>query len=383
MKSVGIVGLGKLGLPLTVLFAKYFQVKGVDICEERIKQIKRNHRFFEPQVNEYLEKYGRNLTVSTDFNILVDCEVVFIITQTPSLPSGKFDLQYVESALKKLHQVNPKCFAVVSSTINVGDIDKLQQVHKRIVYNPEFIKQGTIIQDFANPKYILIGAYRPEDGELVQSIWKKINYTTPTSIVKPMEAEIIKLSANFSFALGISFANMMGELCEKFKADPNKVLGAIYRDRRDYKPGLGFSGPCFPRDLVCFMQTCAENNVVSGMNLASAIDAINESIVTNYLRKIKSYGKRKIGFLGASYKPNVPYVYESQPLKIAEQLSKEGYEIFIYDPLAEDNAKKVLLGNTHFCSTIEECVESSEVVFVGTKNFSYIKLSKPTVNPWK
>jgi UDP-glucose 6-dehydrogenase len=218
-------------------------VYGVDVSEKRLEQIRNREHFVEPQVNKYLEKYGNNLTMSSNYSILSDCEVIFIITQTPSLPSRKFDISYVKEALTNVVKKNSKCLVVISSTINIGDMNELQKIHKRIVYNPEFIKQGSILNDFSCPRFVLIGAFTENDGIEIAKIWRKY-HAKPVFIVKPVEAEIIKLSLNVSFTLGITFANMTGELCEKFDADSNKVLDVIYQDRRNYKAGLGFSGPC-------------------------------------------------------------------------------------------------------------------------------------------
>lgn len=379
--KIGIIGLGKLGLPLALVFSKYFKVYGVDINENIIQRILNHEKFFEPKVNEYLERYGKNLVVSNNYEILRNCNVVFIITQTPSLPSGNFDLQYVKSALKQLHETNSNCLAVISSNINIGDIDKLSKIHSRIAYNPEFIRQGSIIQDFENPKFVLIGAYSKEDGELIANIWKQI-HNKPVYTVKPIEAEIIKLSLNVSFTLGIVFANIIGEICEKFNADSNKVLDIIYQDRRNYKAGLGFMGPCFPRDVNCLKAISIENNIKSAYKLTNLLNELNEYIVVKYLQEIKSFGKKKVGILGVAYKPNVPYIYESQSLKIAQQLQSEGYDVYIYDPLAQENAKQVL-NNAHFCSSINECLEKAEIIFIGTANYSNIKSEKPIINPWK
>jgi len=379
--KIGVVGLGKLGLPLAVLFSKHFTVYGVDVSERRVEQILKREEFFESQVNNYLEKHGNNLIVSADYSSITDCDVVFIITQTPSLPSGKFDLQYAESALKKLHKENSNCLAVISSTINIGDMDKLRKIHKRTAYNPEFIKQGSIINDFLNPKFVLIGAYAREDGGQVANIWKKF-HDKPIWVVRPAEAEIIKLGLNVSYTLGITFANMIGELCEKFGVDSNNVLDVIYQDRRNYKVGLGFGGPCFPRDVNCFKHTCIKHSVGSGHRLANLLNGLNNYTVERYYRMLTYYGKKKIGILGLAYKPNVPYLDESQPLKIAKRLLVDGYEVFVYDELAEENARKELTGNINFCSSVEECVEKSDVIFVGTSNFKDVKSrGKVVLNP--
>ena len=377
LASIGVIGLGKLGLPLAVLLAKHFRVYGVDVNPKRIQRILKRENFFEPHLNNYLEKHRDNLFVSIDYSELKDCDVVFILTQTPSLPSGKFDLQYVESALKQLDNVNPRCLAVVSSTINIGDMNKLQASHERVIYNPEFIRQGSIIHDFENPKFILIGAYDKKDAQLLSRIWG--NYHDKTVfIVKPVEAEIAKLTLNVSYTLGITFANMIGELCRESDADASRVLDIIYNDRRNYKPGLGFMGPCFPRDMKCFQQICSQRSYL-GHEFAVFLDRLNDYMVQKYLSEIKSSNKKKIGILGVAYKSNVPYVYESQPLKIAQQLAKDGFEVYIFDRLAEQNAKEILLGgNIHFCSTISECLDNAEVLFIGTMNYS-----KVIINPWR
>ena len=376
--KIGVVGLGKLGLPLSVLLSKQFQVFGVDLNPQRVQQVLNREKFVEPKLSEYLDEYGCSLKVSSDYAFLKGCEVVFIITQTPSLPSGKFDIQYVESALRQAHRVNPDCLVVVSSTINIGDMDKLQTIHKRIAYNPEFIKQGSIIHDFQNPKFVLIGAYTQEDSSQVANIWKSF-HDKPICIVKPVEAEIIKLSLNVSFTLGITFANAIGELCRKFNADSSKVLDIIYRDHRNYKAGLGAMGPCFPRDLECFRAISHEKGVETARRFAAFIKELNAYTLDRYVQEIKNAGKKSVGFLGVAYKLGVPYVYESQPLEIARRLLKEGYEIHIYDPLAEQNARQILnCPNVHFHPDLGECVRQSDVLFIGTLNYS-----KVVVDPWK
>jgi len=243
MNPIGIIGLGKLGLPLASIFAEKFEVHAVDINKDRINQIINQEKFFEPQLNEYLSRNMKRMKLSTDYSILKECDPVFIIVQTPSLPNGKFDLKYVKSAIEKLHEINPHCLCVISSTINIGDTDKLRKIHSRIAYNPEFIRQGSIIHDFLNPKFVLIGAYEEKDGLKIANIWRTL-HDKPIYVVKPVEAEIIKLGLNFSFVLSIAFANVIGEICEAYNADPNTVLEIMYKDRRNYKPGLGAAGPC-------------------------------------------------------------------------------------------------------------------------------------------
>lgn len=385
---LAVVGLGKLGLPLSLVFAKAgFEVCGVDISEERIEEIKTFKHVLcsEPRVTEYLRHYGKNFERHTDFEKLGDIPIMFVITQTPSLADGHFDLSYVKKAVEKCHKANEDAVIVVSSNINLGSIDKLKEIHKRICYNPEFIKQGSIIADFENPKFVIIGAYNKEDGEEVAGVWGQV-HDRPIYIISPKEAEITKLSLNFTHSLDITYANMIGELCEEFGANSSKILDIIYLDRRKYKSGLGFGGPCFPRDVENFKQTAKENRVWSAHRFAAMLNSLNEYTVKRYVRKIESYKKARIGILGIAYKPNVPYVYDSQPLKIAERLSKTGYEVCVYDPLAEENAKNVLKrSNVRFCSSVNECLEEADVVFIGipVKEYINVSIDKPVVNPWR
>ena len=383
--NIGVVGLGKVGLPLALVFAKQFDVYGVDINKERLSDIKNRRTFSEPNVNSYLEKFGAKLNVSNDYSILQKCGIVFVITHTPSLPSGLFNLQFVEDAVRELHKINKDCLIVVSSTINVGDLAKLKQTHLKITYNPCMIKQGNIIKDFENPKYIMIGSYTEQDFEAVKEVWQSV---TSGSVqfysFLPEELEVAKLCLNVWLSTQITIANVIGELCEKVKVSPQKPLEVMWRDVRNYSSGLGFSGVCLPRDLNCFRHVCIEHSVGSGHRLANLLNDLNSYTVHKYVQKITSYGFKKVGILGVAYKARVSYIDESQPVKIAEKLLADGCEVYVYDPLAEENARKELMGKVCFCSSENECIEKSDIIFVGTSNFKGVEAKgKIVLNPWR
>jgi len=383
--NIGVVGLGRVGLPLALVFAKSHKTYGVDLNSQRCQAIIKRALFEEPQVNEYLEKYCSNLSVSTRYNNIKNCKVIFVIVHTPSLPSGKFDLQYVEKAVSKIHKTNETCLIVVSSTINIGDVSKLRQIHDRIVYNPCMIRQGSIIHDFEFPKYIMIGSFTEQDFETVKNIWQSVICNSAQFYrFLPEELEVTKLSLNVWLALQITVANVIGELCKSVSVEPQKTLEMLWKDIRNYNSGLGFSGVCLPRDVNCLKQTCIECSVGSGYRLTAFLNYLNNYTIEKYHKSLTSYGKKKIGILGLAYKPNVPYIDESQSLKIAKRLLADGYEVFAYDELAEENARKELTGKIHFCSSAEECVKNSDIIFIGTSNFKDMKVrEKVVLNPWK
>ena len=386
--KLGAIGLGRIGLPMVLTFCKAgLYVKGVDAREQVIERIECRRHFVEPQVCEYLEKYGESLEVSTDYSTLRNCDTVFIVTQTPSLESGKFDLQYVESALEQLHKINSECIVVVSSTINTGDMDRLRVVHERICYNPEFIAQGSVIRDFEDPKFTLIGSYTEEDGERVAEVWRRI-HSKPVFIVDPVEAEIVKISLNVSFTLGITFANIVGELCERFGADPDLVMRLIHRDVRKYRAGLGFGGPCFPRDTTCFGAICSAAGVQSGFGLSKLLDNINEATVERYARKILEKKPDSVAFIGVAYKQGVGLTDESQSIKIIRRVLElnPDVNVSVYDRLAEESARKELPDTVCFCGSLIEAVNKADIVFIGVPDPSLaeeIFKGREVIDPWR
>ena len=386
VSKLGIVGLGKLGLPLALVLAKAgFKVFGCDTNPDRVDTIKQGKPIDsqEPHVLEYLEKYSKNIFLSTNIKILKDLEIVIILTQSPSLPSGKLNLFWIENAVRNLHEINEKCLIVISSNVPFGSIDKLFKLHGRICHNPEYVGLGTIIEDFENPKYGLIGAHNEYDAELIARIWKKV-HDRPIYIVKPIESEIIKLVHNVNCSLGIVWGNAIGELCEKYGASSNKVLEILYKERRNYKSGLGYGGTCFPETVEYLKIVSRIKNLIGMKEFTNLLEVLNQSVVEVILDKIESFNKKKIGILGMAFKPNVPYVYNSQPMQIAEKLLKGNFEVYVFDPLASKNLEKVFENcvNFHVCESIEECSKKSDILFIGTKNYSGVKASKQIVNPW-
>lgn len=381
-ENITLFGLGRIGLPLALVFCKAgFNVNGVDISPSRIKRIKDRDKFVEPKVDEYLEKYGDRLHVST--TIEETPSVAFIAINTPLIEGGFFfNTVAVERCLREIHRHDEYTTIIIGSTLNPKDSDRFRKVHEKICCNPEWVARGSVIDNFENPRFTMLGYYDESVGEIAKTIWRRV-HNKPIITGLPIEMEIAKLMLNINHVLGIAFANIVGEICEVFDVKPHKVTNLIAQNLREYKSGLGTMGPCNPKDLV-LLKTVGEISGMKGAVLLSEfLKNVDDHVVDRQIEKITSYGKKKIGVFGTSYKPNVPYIDASQPIEIIIRLLSKGYKIFIYDPLAEENTKKILGERVNYCVTKEECLNKSEVVFVGTNNFSNIKTNKIVVDPWR
>ena len=259
--KIGCIGLGKLGSVLAEVLAEHNEVVGVDL--------------------EY--KFLENVTMSKGYGILKDCEVVFNVVNTPSLPNGDFSneilFKSIESA--KPYLKNCKVFIVVS-TVMPGTCRKISKMLDcKVCYNPEFIRLNSIYDDMKNPDFVLIGTddkgYRDNGGFLIKGIYEKIIDDAPIKLMGWESAELAKISLNAYITVKITFANIVGQIAKKIGADAETILDAIGNDHRIgtayFKHGGAYGGPCFPRDTVAF------GNVAGDIkNYADLTDEINKIV---------------------------------------------------------------------------------------------------------
>ena len=404
LQTIGVVGLGKVGLPLALVMAKYFDVKGVDINSVIVSRIKRREMFFEPNVNEYLEKYGDHLEVSTDFEIITPCSVIFVCVQTPSAPDGMFNLRYVLSAISELSKYLRKSqILVVASTINPTDMDeqiipflKKLGVLKRIkdvCYNPAMIALGNAIYGFEHPDYVLIGESNKQAGKRLEDVWKKIvPDNTPIIHGSIVDIETAKFALNLALVNKIAFINTVTEFCEGVGADIDFIAEILKLEpritgKKMFRGGLGFGGPCFPRDVVAFKRVSEKFGVSS--YLCDAIQQVDKEQILRSVELIDGFHKKRVGILGITYKPNTPLTVESQALQIAHALQRKRYEVAIYDPLGMESAKRLLKG-VKFTNSMRQCVCNSEIVFIAVPWWEFSELEAKDfkrdqiiIDPWR
>ena len=345
--KIGVIGAGRLGICLTLLLEQSgYEVIASDIREDYVKGL--NERKIvtnEPGIQELLSK-ATKLTATTDnFKVIMDCDIIFTLVATPSLPDGSYD---VSSVWQVVNDVQNADFSVsgktlvVGCTTNPGDCDNFQKQLEDcgvdVFYNPEFIAQGSIIRDLQRADMVLIGGKRNEVYDELCELYSRIQVTQPRiSIMSPKAAEIVKLAVNCFLTTKISYANMVGEVLtlSGLEDEINTVLTAIGEDTRVgnkfLKYGYGFGGPCLPRDNRSL--GAYANKLGLEYNLGLTTDNFNNehaSFLKNYFMK-KNERNLPFWFQYISYKDGTDILTESQQYRLCIDLLNAGYKVYVND----------------------------------------------------
>lgn len=378
-----------------------WNVIGVDINEDYVEKI--NHGtspIEELLVQEYLTENADRISATVDADYAVkSSSVSFVVVPTPSMNNGKFSIQFVQKALeeiaKALRSKEDYHLIVITSTVLPGDMARLARTveevsEKRLnidyglCYNPDFIALGKVVHDFLHPDMVLIGQSDRKAGDILEEIHRGIAENTPPIYKMSWEnAELAKISLNSYCTMKITFANVIGEICENMPGgDADAVLRAIGSDtrigHRYLKPGLAWAGPCFPRDNSAFSKVARDYGVVN--TLSETNDAINHyhrSVrILNYVKKyIRRSDATKIAVLDLSYKEDTPITEESVSVRLIKGLMGQGVEVIVYDPLAMENARKELPEGVIFADSMLSCIRGQVICFVATPHSEFKTLS--------
>ena len=365
--KIGVVGLGYVGLVTTAVLADQgHYVVGVDIDENKVKGLNCNRvPIYEPGLDELLAKNRERLHFTTKYEDLSDVDLAFITVSTPTV-DGRIYLGYVFSAAKSLSVIPKDSVIVVKSTVIPGTARKVKEISGReVVSNPEFLREGSAIQDTVKPDRIVIGSDSKEAGDLVERLWSFTG--APVIRTTLEEAEMIKYAANSFLALKVSFINEIANLCEKIPGcDATVVAKAIGMDKR-ISPyflnlGLGWGGSCFPKDTQAFVSFAKE--LGERLRTVEAAIEVNEERPTRLINMLKEMvgplrGKR-VCVLGVAFKPNTDDTRESRALLVIKKLLEEGAEVVAYDPKARTDLVRM-------AKTKEECIRDSEAVVIATE----------------
>lgn len=373
--NISVIGLGKLGLCTAACFAAAgHRVMGYDMHDQLRSELRKGIcPLEETGLHALLERAGSNLQIVDSCQVAVaNSEITLIIVPTPSMPDGRFSNQYVVRVLEDLAPAlqTKNGFHVVDvvSTVMPGSSEREfmplleSKTGKRcgldfgLVYNPEFIALGSVVRDFLNPDMVLIGASDERSGKMVQELYATTCVSAPSfQVMSLVNAEIAKISLNCFVTMKISYANALAGLCELVPgADVDAVTKAVGADSRVggkyLKGGIGFGGPCFPRDNIAF-QAFAEEFGAEAL-LGKAVVSVNNSIPQRLLGKITAHCAQpaQVVLLGMSYKADTHIVDESQAVMLAQLLIDVGYSVTVHDPRALEAVRQVLGDVVSYCS---------------------------------
>lgn len=392
MKIV-VVGTGYVGLVTGTCFAETgVNVICVDIDKHKIDQLKKGIiPIYEPGLEVMIERNvekGR-LEFSTSLkDSLEGSEVVFIAVGTPPDEDGSADLKYVLSVANEIGRyMNHYLVVVTKSTVPIGTAEKVRNSLKNellarksnlkfdVASNPEFLKEGSAIEDFLKPDRIVIGTDSEEAKVIMERLYKPFLLNNhPIIYMDIPSAELTKYAANAMLATRISFMNDMANFCERVGADINAVRRGIGSDPRIGSKfiysGVGYGGSCFPKDVKALIKMGEENNYP--LKLMTAVDEVNNYQKTVLFQKIYNHfngdlNGRKIALWGLSFKPNTDDMREAPSLVLIKNLLNSGVKISAYDPVAMEEAQRRLGDSIELCNDPYETLDNADALAVITE----------------
>lgn len=383
--NITVIGTGYVGLVSGVCLADIgHNVICLDTNKKVIEKLNRGKvPYYEPLLSGMIKKNIKKakLTFSTSYkNSTKDVNIFFICVGTPENKDGSSNLDYVFSVAKSLaSNISSDSVIFVKSTVPVGTNELIQeQINKykkegikiEVASNPEFLKEGDAVNDFMQPDRIIIGTSDKDIEQLAHKIYKPLISKVSSLMTMPIKAaELTKYAANSFLATKISFINEISLLSERLGIDIDDIKDGIGSDPRIgdkfLNAGLGFGGSCFPKDVSSLINMYKKNKLDS--YLLSSVKNVNLNQKNNFLKKIKTHFKnsnfkdKSFMIWGLSFKPETDDIRESVGIKLAKDLSKQVKKIYLYDPIAMENAKKELskLTNIEFIkneySKIKDC----------------------------
>ena len=344
--KIGVIGAGRLGICFALLCEQAgYDVLVSDVREDYVKNLR--NKFIstnEPEVSKLLSTSPRLSATNSNSKVIRDCDIIYTLVATPSKRDGSYDVSAVWDVvqdIKKVKKVEGKAF-VVGCTTNPGDCEEFQNELDKfgvdVFYNPEFIAQGTIINDLRTADMVLIGGKRNDTYDQLCEIYNRIQETPPKiSIMSTTAAELVKLAVNCFLTTKISYANMVGQVMalSGMEDEIPTVLGAIGDDSRVGRKylnfGFGFGGPCLPRDNRAFASYAKKLGL--DYNLGDTTDNFNNEHAT-FIKDYFVYRNPQnlpFYFDYVSYKKGTDILTESQQYRLCVDLLDDGYEVYIND----------------------------------------------------
>lgn len=385
--NICIVGTGYVGLVTGACLADFgMNVVCVDKDAAKIEALQRGQiPMYEPGLNDLVarnERAGR-LRFTTDLKKSIeDSLAIFIAVGTPPKPDGSPDLTFVQQVSAAIAEhINGYKVVVTKSTVPTGTGKMIEQIIRKtngrhdfsVVSNPEFLREGSAVDDFLRPDRIIIGASDPRAVEVLREIYGPLYLVeTPFLITDVASAELIKYASNGFLAVKISFINEIARLCELMGADVHDVAKGMGLDRRIgskfLHPGPGFGGSCFPKDTAAAADLARQSGYV--FEIIEATIRVNAQTKARMLEKIAAtvgpLAGKVAAVLGLSFKPETDDIRESPALSVVAGLKAAGAGVRAFDPAAMENAKAVH-PDVHYARDAYDCASGADFLVLATE----------------
>jgi len=398
MNKISFIGLGKLGLPLASILAKKNKVLCIDKNEYVLSKLNSGSvPFYETGLIESLDAAKENIIDYTDsyYRAVTETDAAIILVNTQIGDNG-YSAEFVKAAIcdiaVNLKKTDKEYFNIIlSSTVLPGTIFKeliplMETVSGRkygvgfgFSYVPDFVKLGSVIEDFKNPEFFVIGANNDRDYESTHSIFNGIHENDCDHFRLTLEeTEVAKVSLNAFIVNKITFANFLGMMCDEMEnVNVHNVTSIIGLDRRIsthfFNSGTPYGGTCFPRDALAFIKF-AKDRKLTAKNLIFAQE-VNEQLQDYIFRKCSKY--EKVGVIGVSFKPTSPVTIGSPSKILIESLIEDGKDVYLYDKLEESYTNLGL--DINQCETAQECIDQSDIVVLMHPDKDFSKLNYENV----
>jgi UDPglucose 6-dehydrogenase len=378
-ESIGVIGTGYVGLVTAAGFAELgSDVWCVDIDEAKVERLRRGEvPIYEPGLEELLARNASRMHFSTDLaDALEHARLLFVAVGTPPTYSGDADLSAVHAVVNAI-PASKEHALVMKSTVPCGTGASLMRVFGEqdkaglgYVSCPEFLKEGSAVEDFLHPDRVVVGADDGWAGDAVVELYAPLN--APLVRTDIASAEMVKLASNAFLATKISFINEIANVCEETGADVVEVARGMGLDDRIgskfLQAGIGFGGSCFPKDVDALKQLAGNSGY--HFQLLTAVIEVNDLQKRRVIGKLHKHlgglaGKR-VALLGLAFKPNTDDMREASSLVLSARLQADGASVVAFDPVAEEQARALVRGIS-FADTPLGAVEGADAVVLVTE----------------
>ncbi len=398
--NICVIGSGYVGLVTGSCFANCGNnVTCLDIDKNRIKSLKKGKiDIYEPGLSDIVERNfnAKRLKFTTNYKEAIEnAEIIFLAVSTPPNSDGSANLDYIKNATMELSKyINNYKIIVTKSTVPIGTTYLIKNLIKSqtdkefdVASNPEFLKEGSAINDFMFPDRIVIGVESIKAEKILKELYEPFMRKEDKLVsVDIQSSEISKYACNAMLATRISFINEIANLCEEVGANITSVRRIMSQDQRIGRhfifPGLGYGGSCFPKDIKALIGIAKENKV--DLSICEAVNNVNDQQRQRFFNKIKDYFKdlnnKRFAIWGLSFKPNTDDIREAPSIDIIKNLIHDGAKINAHDPVAIGNFKELIKDDIDYFSNSYDTLKGCDALIIHTEwneyrqpNFNRIK----------